>query len=137
MKRINWTYVRGVKEVAKLMVEIMGEMSGEKRRPCKYCGSFHVRRYGHYKGVQRLFCNDCRRKFVDNNALPGMKTPTDYISSAVSIFYEGMSLNAIRRQLQQQYNIYPSDSTVYEWVRRYTKEVVAKSETIKPKVGDV
>lgn len=126
-------------------IEFKGAIDGVKKmvdtelqlRKCKYCGSYHVRRYGHYKGVQRLFCNDCERKFVDNDALPGMKTPADYLGSAVSMFYEGMSLNAIRRQLLQQYGIYPSDSTVYEWTKCYTKEAVSKANTEKPQVGDV
>ena len=129
-------YGMGFEDGAKEMLNVAKEVIEEKPRQCKYCGSYHVRRYGHYKGVQRLFCNDCKRKFVDNDALPGMKTPADYIGSAVSMFYEGMSLNAIRRQLQQQYGIYPSDSAVYGWIQRYTKEAVIKAESEEPKVGD-
>lgn len=121
---------RGFEVVKKILASV------EPKR-CKYCGSYHVRRYGHYKGVQRLFCNDCKHKFVDNEAQPGMKTSAEVIGSAVSMFYEGLSLNAIRRQLQQEHGIYPSDSTVYEWIRRYTDVVIDKAKSQKPNVGDV
>jgi len=114
-------------------MEILNDINQPKR--CKYCGSFHVRRYGHYKGVQRLFCNVCKRKFVDNQALPGMKTPADQIDSAVNTYYEGLSLNAVRRNLQQTYNNYPSDSTVYAWLTRYTKEAIKVADEFHPQVG--
>jgi putative transposase len=66
-----------------------------------------------------------------------MQTTSDKIGSAVSLFYEGLSLNAIRRQLQQIYGSYPSDSTVYEWVAKYSKEAISKAKDYKPSVGDV
>jgi transposase-like protein len=88
---------------------------------CKFCGSRRLVRYGRYNLVQRWFCKECRRKFVDNHAPPGLRTPAVQISSALSMFYEGMSLNTIRRHLEQAFHNLPSDSTVYEWVVKYTK----------------
>ena len=64
-----------------------------------------------------------------------MKTPTEQIGSAINTYYEGLSLNAVRRNLQQTYNNYPSDSTVYEWVSRYTKEAIKEADKIHPQVG--
>lgn len=81
---------------------------------CKFCGSRRIVKYRHYQHVQRYWCKDCKRKFVHNEAPLGMKTPAVQIASALSMFYEGMSLNAIRRNLEQTYRNYPSDSTVYE-----------------------
>lgn len=104
---------------------------------CKFCGSRRIVRYGHYQKRQRWFCKDCKRKFADNDAPPNMKTPTIQIASALSMFYEGMSLNAIRRHLEQMYHNYPSDSTVYGWIVKYTKVAVAKAKGVKVVVGDV
>ena len=91
---------------------------------CKYCGSRQIVRYGHYRGIQRWWCKDCKRKFVHNEALPRMKTPIIQVASALSMFYEGMSLHGIRRNLEQTYRSYPSNSTIYEWVIRFTKQAV-------------
>ncbi len=104
---------------------------------CKFCGSKRIVRYGHYQGVQRWWCKDCQRKFVDNDALPKMKTPTVQVASALSMFYEGMSLNGIRRHLEQTYNNYPSDSTVYLWIVKFTKVAVAAAKDYKAQVGDI
>jgi putative transposase len=104
---------------------------------CKFCGSPNVIRYGHYKGLQRWWCKDCHRKFASNNALPNMRTPHDQVASALSMFYEGMSLNAIRRHLNQMHNYYPSDSSVYEWITKFSKKAIENATEYKPKVGDV
>ena len=105
---------------------------------CKYCGSHHVIRYGTYHGNQRFWCKDCERKFADNDALPEMQTPVEQIGSAVSMFYEGQSLNSITRLQTQLYGSYPSDSTIYRWVSRFTKQAVADLMKYKPKdVGQV
>jgi putative transposase len=120
-------------------VTILHEESVRQPRKCKYCGSYHVRRYGRSKdtGQQRFQCYDCGRTFMDTDSLPGMKTPADQVASALNMYYEGMSLNAIRRHLQQMYNNYPSDSTVYEWIGKFTKQAIKQTKDLIPDVGDV
>lgn len=103
---------------------------------CKLCGSPNVIRYGTYHGRQRLFCKDCKRKFADNDALPYMQTPTSPVGSAVGLWYEGVSLNAVRRLLIQMYNAYPSDSSVYRWLTKFTEVAATKAKRHKPNVGN-
>lgn len=104
---------------------------------CKYCNSANIIKYGKFRGIQRYFCNDCKRKFADNDALPNMKTSTDQVGAALNMYYEGMSLNAIRRHLDQTHNNLPSDSTVYEWIERFSKEAINEAKNHKPNVGDL
>ena len=104
---------------------------------CKYCGSHRVIKYGHYRHMQRFFCKDCKRKFADNDALPDMKTPIDQVGTAISMYYEGQSLNSICRLLAQIYHSYPSDSTVYRWISKFTKQAVNEAKDYKLNVGDV
>ena len=104
---------------------------------CKFCGSAtEVVRFGTYKGVQRYFCKKCGRKFATTSSLPGMRTPANQISSALSMFYEGMSLNAICRCLKQTYNYYPSDSAVYGWIIRFTKIAVSRADRYVVRAGN-
>jgi putative transposase len=129
-----WSFLQGVTKGSE---EMQKAIEAEHPILCKYCGSSHVVRYGHSKHIQRFLCRDCHHTFMDTEALPGMKISPQVIGAGVGMFYEGMSLNAIRRQLQQQYGMYPSDSTVYGWIQRYTREAVNKANTYKPQVGDV
>lgn len=129
----KWAYRM---ERLKGVVDKMMEQEFQPRK-CKYCESSNVVRFGHSKQRQRLLCRDCNRTFMDTDALAGMKTPADQVASALSMYYEGMSLNAIRRHLQQMHNNYPSDSTVYEWVTRFTKQAMGQTKAYQPEVGDV
>jgi len=130
----GWTF--RVNRIAKKVQKMIEEEYNPRK--CKYCNSTHVVRFGHTKqGTgQRLLCRDCGRTFMHSDALPSMKTPADQIASAVNMYYEGMSLNAIRRHLQQTTGNCPSDSTVYEWVSKFSKIAVSEAEKYHPKVGD-
>jgi len=104
---------------------------------CKSCGSQNIVKYGTSGGIQYWWCKDCKRKFADNDALPEMKTPTKQVASALSMYYRGVSIDDIRTHLEQQYGNYPSDSTVYEWVTRFSNEATRKAREYTPNVGDV
>lgn len=103
---------------------------------CKYYGSPAIVKYGTHEGVQRYWCKDCKRKFVPNKALPKMKTPANVITSAMSCYFDGMPLDAIQRHVQQQFGIYMSESGIYNWVVRFSKEAVKRAKDFKPDTGD-
>jgi len=104
---------------------------------CKFCGSANVVKNGVRSGnIQYYLCRDCKRGFAGNNALERMKYPPEQIANAVRLFYDGLSIDKIRRQLDTQFHVYPSDSTVYEWIIRYSKVAVDKTETSHVSVGN-
>ncbi len=104
---------------------------------CKYCDSDSIIKYGTYKGVQRYFCQNCQRKFVDTNTIPKMQYPTGQIGDALHDYFEGLSLLKIRRGLIQRYNSYVSDATIYNWVNRFSKLAIIEAGKYKPSVGGV
>ena len=104
---------------------------------CKYCQSENVIKYGKYKGTQYYYCKDCQRKFSNPDTIPKMQYPTSQIASALNMYYEGMSLMEIRRNLIQQYNSYLSDATIYNWVKRFSKPVIMEANKYTPKVGSI
>jgi putative transposase len=104
---------------------------------CKYCQSKNVIKYGKYKGVQRYYCKDCHSKFKDDDTLYHMKTPANQVSSALNMYYEGMSIKAIARNLKQEYGNMPSTATIYEWIQKYTQYATDSIIGYKPKnIGD-
>jgi transposase-like protein len=104
---------------------------------CKFCGSENVVKYGKKRGVQYYLCRDCNHTFAGNDAIPGMRYSSEQIAAALSMFYDGLSLNAIRRQLQSIYAVYPSNSTVYEWIVRFTRKAVSEARDEMAEVGNV
>lgn len=132
-------------DVDKIIEEVFGELAKQtvKRAKriempkCKYCGSPEVVKFGTYHGSQRWWCKDCKRKFVDADTLPKMKTPIPTIASALSCYYGGMSLDEVARHLEQHHGISLTDAGVYNWIVRFTKDAVRLTKGYVPNVGKV
>jgi len=108
-------------------------MTDAKGIVCKLCGSANTIKYGKYKGVQRYYCKDCHSKFKADDTLYRMKTPANQVSSALNMYYEGMSIKAIARNLKQEFGHMPSTATIYEWIQKYTQYATDSIIGYKPK----
>ena len=103
----------------------------------KYCGSTSVVHFGQHKGIPRYWCKDCQRKFAANNALPKMQTPKAEIAAAVGMYYGGMPLDSIQRQLKQDYGDDVAESGIHNWVVRFSQEAIDQSKDYYPEgIGD-
>lgn len=65
-----------------------------------------------------------------------MRSPVAHVGSAVQQYYNGMSLNAICRNIEQQYGYKPNNSTIYRWVDEFTDRAIQQTKDIHPNVGD-
>lgn len=109
---------------------------------CKYCNSTNIIKFGTHtdtdgKEIQRYFCKDCQRKFTELDTLDKMKTPIPVIGAALNMYYNGMSLDGIQTELKQDYGLDLSQMGIYDWIIRFTKDAVQRTQNIKPKVGNV
>jgi putative transposase len=104
---------------------------------CKFCQSNNVIKYGTYKGNQQYYCKDCKRKFSNPDAIPKMQYSTSKIADALNMYYEGLSLLEIRRNLIQQHGDYISDATIFNWIGRFTDLAIKEAKKYTPKVSGV
>ncbi|MFH1381833.1 MAG: DDE-type integrase/transposase/recombinase [Chloroflexota bacterium] len=104
---------------------------------CKNCGSEAVVKFGTYKGIQRYYCKICRRKFKADAGVFHGKIPAEYVSSALSMYYTGMSINEVRTHLKQEHGYYPSKSVVFGWVQKYTELAAKHFKDYRAHVGGV
>ena len=103
---------------------------------CKFCRSTEIVKNGHRKGRQYWLCKRCGKGFVNNRAIPGMRYPTEVIGSALWQYYCGSSLNDIRGYIEQHTGGRPSDSTIFNWVKRFSEIAINEAEKRTPQVGD-
>ena len=101
---------------------------------CKYCQSPNIVKFGTYKGIQRYYCKDCKRKFV-LDTLPKMKTPVLWVAAAMDMYYRGMPLDSIQGHMELVYGKYFSEAGIYKWIIRFTKEAIKKARGFQPVVG--
>jgi transposase-like protein len=107
-----------------------------QKTTCKYCNSEHIKKYGFIDNKQMYYCNDCKRKFKNDDSLFGYRMPSKDISSSLMEYYSGMSVNDIRNRINQEQGYMPAQSTVYDWINKYTDKAVEYFNQYKPDVGD-
>jgi len=104
---------------------------------CKYCNNpSAVVKFGTYKGTQLYWCKSCKRKFKGDTTLFHMKTPPEQISSALRMYYDGMSVKDIKGLLKQEYQNDPSKKTVYGWIDKYSDIAIKEAKDYQPKIGN-
>ena len=74
---------------------------------------------------------------ADTTRIPKMKTPARQIASAMGMYYGGMSLDGSQQQFKQDHGLDMSESSYWNWVKRFTKEAVKQSRDFHPDVGNV
>jgi putative transposase len=125
------------KEYLKMTMEKAVKQTMENiNRQCKFCGSSNLVRNGTYNNVQRWYCRDCKRGFIDNKALPRMKHPIRMVASVLSMYMRGLSEKDIQEHLKINWEYTPTNATIFRWVQRMTKIAGDKLEQYQPKVGD-
>ena len=103
---------------------------------CKFCQSHLTAKYGVRRGIQYYICRACGRTFSAIDAPEGMRTPTQEIATALSLYYDGLPLTAIQRQLQQLYLDRVETSTIYRWIVKYSKKANSIMKSCKANTGN-
>jgi putative transposase len=115
----------------------MPESEIGKSISCKYCQSPNVIKYGKYGDTQLYYCKVRGSKFKDDDTTFHMKTPANQVTSALNMYYEGMPIKAIARNLKQEHGNMPSTATIYEWIKKYTQYATDSIKDYKPqKIGN-
>jgi len=104
---------------------------------CKFCEGQHTRKYGLYKGVQNYYCDDCERKFIGTDALPGGRVSPSFIANALNEYYSGMSYHEIENNIEHQTDSDISHTAVVKWVYKFTDKAIKETADLHPKVGNV
>jgi transposase-like protein len=86
--------------------------------------------------MQLWWCQNCQRKFTGNDAPPGMKISVEQVQSALSMYFKGVPLGSIRKQLKEEFDYYPSDSTIYRWIHQSTERVYEATRDHHPQVSN-
>ncbi|MGQ9759143.1 MAG: IS6 family transposase [Candidatus Methanomethylicaceae archaeon] len=108
---------------------------------CKYCGSYEVIRYGsrfNKTGRKQVFkCKDCGRRYVTEDGFAGMKADSKMITSALDLYFKGISLRKVVDHLEQFYSVKVYHSTVLRWIQKYAELINMYVEDFKPELSGI
>lgn len=108
-----------------------------KKMLCKNCDSANIVKFGKVNNKQRYRCKACGKTFIDNDNFARMRTQKHIIAVSMDLYYNGMSVRKIQRQIEYIFKIEISQVTVYKWIIKYSKLVKEYVDTLKADLGDV
>jgi len=104
---------------------------------CKNCDSAKIVKIGKVNGNQRYRCKECGKTFIDNDNFAGMRTKKHIIAVAMDLYFDGMSVRKIQRQIEYIFKVKVSQVAIYKWILKYSKLVREYVDTLKADLGDV
>ncbi|MEM3709912.1 MAG: IS6 family transposase [Nitrososphaerales archaeon] len=102
---------------------------------CKFCGSTRVFKNGRARGKQSYLCSECGYKFVSNESYANMKTKSKIIATALDLYYEGLSVRKVQRQIANIFRVYVSQMAIWKWIMKYSKLVTQFMLALKPQLS--
>lgn len=104
---------------------------------CKNCDSSKIVKIGKSNGKQRYKCKLCGKTFLDDENFAGMRTQKHVIAVAMDLYFDGMSVRKVQRQIAYIFKVKVSQVTIYKWIIKYSKLVKEYVDTLKVELGDV
>jgi transposase-like protein len=102
---------------------------------CKFCGSDDTIRKGQIGNKPYLECKNCGHRFIDNGNFPKMRTKNQVIVVALNMYFEGLSVRKVERQLRMIYGIKVSYVTIWKWVMKYSDLTRSFVSSLTPKLS--
>ncbi|HUX54527.1 MAG TPA: DDE-type integrase/transposase/recombinase [Williamwhitmania sp.] len=106
---------------------------------CVFCGpSLIVKdgvRHNQYGDIQVFYCKECNQHFTLNAGFEGMKTLPQDITSAMQLYFSGLSFRNVTKALKLR-GVNVSHVAVYKWINKYTTLMEQYIEKIQPQVSD-
>ncbi|MBU2616969.1 MAG: DDE-type integrase/transposase/recombinase [Nanoarchaeota archaeon] len=111
-----------------------------KKVCCPNCNSHSVVKRGlrqtENRGkIQRFGCNDCGKRFVQDDGFFRMRNNPQKITLCLDLFYRGVSTRKVQEHLQAFYPHNSSHKTIYEWVIKYAQKISKFTDNLKLNVG--
>jgi transposase-like protein len=103
---------------------------------CKNCGSTKIVKNGKRNDQQLYKCKDCGKQFLDNDNFDRMRTQKHIIGFAMDLYFDGMSVRKIQRQISYLFKVKVSQVTVHNWITKYSILVKQYVDTLKADLGD-
>ena len=104
---------------------------------CKFCGGRSTIKYGRARGKQCYRCKECGHKFVANDNFVRMNTASRVIAAALDLYFEGLSVWKVRKQVAKVFGVGISHMTVWRWVMKYSALVAELSKILEPRLSGI
>ena len=77
-----------------------------------------------------MTCKDCKHKFVDNGFVK-MRTKDKVIVTALDLYFEGLSVRKVQRQIAKIFGVKISQVAIWKWIMKYSRLVKEFADNLK------
>ena len=94
-------------------------------------------KFGKVEGTdkQRYKCKSCKKTFVADKDFRKFKGNAKIVTAVIDLYFKGVSLRKIQDHMKQFYGMEITHVTIYYWIKRFTKLMIAYKEVLKPQVS--
>ncbi len=103
---------------------------------CDSCGSIRIIKYGFDCGKQTYFCKDCQHKFREPSLLKKVKFSPELITLCLDLYFSGLSLRKVARNVSDHFNVDINYSTIYDWIQRYIPKISEYVNSLTPQLSN-
>jgi putative transposase len=104
---------------------------------CRRCSSIRVIHYGKSAaGKQTFFCKDCNYRFIQNTLLKKVRFSPELITLTLDLYFSGLSLRKIARNINDHFDISVDFTTIYNWIKRYIPIISNYVNSLTPQLSD-
>jgi len=111
-----------------------------KTPTCRFCRSANVvkagLRYNRNGRKYRFFCKTCGRRFTVDDGFLHMWYSKRIVAKAVDLHYEGLSTRAVARHFEHYEFEWPSWTSIWRWIHKFTHLVRRFVAKLVPKLSD-
>src|SRR5688500_5976359 len=103
---------------------------------CDECGSIRIVKYGFDCGKQTYYCKDCHKKFREHSILRKVKFTPELITLCLDLYFSGLSLRKVARNINDHFNIELNYSTIYGWIQTYIPQISNYVNSLTPQLSE-
>lgn len=104
--------------------------------PCDKCGSIRSVKYGMSANKQVFKCKDCQHKFREPTLLKKAKFSPELVTLTLDLYFSGLSLRKIARNVNDHFEIELGATTIYNWIQKYIPVISSYVNSLKPQLSD-
>jgi putative transposase len=106
-------------------------------RTCRRCASIRVIHYGRSAaGTQTFLCKDCNYRFIEDTMLKKVRFTPELITLTLDLYFSGLSLRKIARNVNDHFDISVDFTTIYNWIKRYIPVISQYVNSLAPQLSD-
>lgn len=102
---------------------------------CDKCGSIRIIKYGFDCGKQTYICKDCQHKFREPSILQRIKFTPELVTLCLDLYFSGLSLRKVARNISDHFNVDLHHSTIYDWIQKYIPRISEHVNSLIPQLS--